>query len=131
MARILGDGRRRRTQVFTELQSHYLFTDRFVRPGKGNDKGSVEGMVGYGRRNFLAPIPSFESFFALEARAEAASERAVDRESKLDGDLFAGTYEEIAMDYSNQLQIHEQIPFTCSLHIGSVYREKETESKIN
>ena len=43
VARILGDGKRQRTRVFTELQSHYLFEDRFGRPGKGNDKGKVEG----------------------------------------------------------------------------------------
>ena len=42
VARILGDGKRQRTRVFTELQSHYLFEDRFGRPGKGNDKGKVE-----------------------------------------------------------------------------------------
>jgi transposase len=35
VARILGDGKRQRTQVFSELQSHYLFEDRFGRPGKG------------------------------------------------------------------------------------------------
>ena len=35
VARILGDGTRQRTQVFSELQSHYLFDDRFGRPGKG------------------------------------------------------------------------------------------------
>ena len=46
VARILGDGRRKRTRSFTELQSHYLFDDRFGRPAKGNDKGKVEGMVG-------------------------------------------------------------------------------------
>ncbi|KUO66925.1 MAG: transposase [Alphaproteobacteria bacterium BRH_c36] len=67
VARILGDGRRQRTAVFSELQSHYLFTDRFGRPGKGNDKGKVEGLVGYARRNFLVPIPVFESFEALNA----------------------------------------------------------------
>ena len=39
VARILGDGTRQRTRVFSELQSHYLFADRFGRPGKGNDKG--------------------------------------------------------------------------------------------
>ena len=71
VARILGDGRRSRTRVFTELQSHYLFSDRFGRPGKGNDKGSVEGMVGYARRNFLVPVPSLESFDALNAHLEA------------------------------------------------------------
>ena len=58
---------RQRTRVFTELQSHYLFDDRFGRPGKGNDKGKVEGLVGYARRNFLVPIPVFESFEALNA----------------------------------------------------------------
>ena len=62
----LGDGRRRRTRAFTELESHYLFEDRFGRPGKGK----VEGMVGYVRRNFLVPIPSFESFQALNAHLE-------------------------------------------------------------
>ena len=70
VARILGNGRRKRTRAFTELQSHYLFEDRFGRPGKGNDKGKVEGMVGYMRRNFLVPVPSFESFEALNAHLE-------------------------------------------------------------
>jgi transposase len=65
VARILGDGKRQRTRVFAELQSHYLFEDRFGRPGKGNDKGKVEGLVGWIRRNFLVPIPAFESFEAL------------------------------------------------------------------
>ena len=70
MARILGDGRRQRTRAFTELQSHYLFDGRFGRPGKGNDKGKVEGIVGYVRRNFLVPIPSFDSFDTLNAHLE-------------------------------------------------------------
>ena len=52
VAKILGGGRRKRTRAFTELQSHYLFEDRFGRPSKGNDKGNVEGMVGYARRNY-------------------------------------------------------------------------------
>ncbi len=38
VARILGDGTRQRTRVFSELESHHLFADRFGRPGKGNDK---------------------------------------------------------------------------------------------
>ena len=57
VARIPGDGTRQRTRTFSELQSHYLFEDRFDRPGKGNDKGSVEGTIGYGRRNFLGQRP--------------------------------------------------------------------------
>jgi len=68
VARILGDGRRLRTRVFSELQSHYLFADRFGRPGKGNDKGKVEGLVGYSRRNFMVPIPHVASFAELNAQ---------------------------------------------------------------
>jgi transposase len=67
VARILGDGERQRTRVFAELQSHYLFQDRFGRPAKGNDKGKVEGLVGFARRNFMVPVPAFESFEALNA----------------------------------------------------------------
>ena len=35
VARILGDGKRQRTRSFAELQSHYLFRDRFGRQGQG------------------------------------------------------------------------------------------------
>jgi hypothetical protein len=70
VARILSGGERQRTRAFAELQSHYLFLDRFGRPGKGNDKGKVEGLVGYARRNFLVPIPAVPSFAALNAHLE-------------------------------------------------------------
>ena len=70
VARILGDGTRKRTRTFSELQSHYLFEDRFGRPGKGNDKGNVEGVIGFGRRNYLVPMPRFDSFDDLNAWLE-------------------------------------------------------------
>jgi hypothetical protein len=38
------------------------------RPGKGNDKGKVEGLVGYSRRHFMVPRPEAPSFDALNAR---------------------------------------------------------------
>jgi transposase len=57
VARILGDGTRQRTRVFSELQSHYVFAERFGRPGKGNDNGKVEGLIGWIRRNLLVPVP--------------------------------------------------------------------------
>jgi hypothetical protein len=71
LRRFKSDGTRRRTRIFNELQSHYLFADRFGQPGKGNDKGKVEGLIGLARRNFMVPIPRFESFEALNAHLEA------------------------------------------------------------
>jgi len=70
VARILPDGTRQRTRAFSGLQSHYLFEDRYGRPGKGNDKGNVEGIVGFARRNFMVPIPRFESWEAFNAHLE-------------------------------------------------------------
>src|SRR5271156_4133524 len=65
VAKICGDGKRERTRAFTELVSHYLFKDRFGRPGKGNDKGKVEGLVKYARANFMTPIPIAPNYEAL------------------------------------------------------------------
>jgi transposase len=71
VARILGNGGRVRSRVFSELQSHYLFADRFGRPARGNDKGKVEGLVGYARRNFMVPIPHFASYAAFNEHLES------------------------------------------------------------
>ena len=43
VAKILGDGRWKRTRVFNELVSHYLFEDRFGRPGKGTTRARWRG----------------------------------------------------------------------------------------
>jgi len=67
LARLLGDRSRIRTRRFTELQSHYLFDDKFGQPARGNDKGDVEGMVGYTGRNFMVPAPRYDSFDDLNA----------------------------------------------------------------
>ena len=70
VSRILPDGTRQRTRSFSGLQSHYLFEDRYGRPGKGNDKGNVEGVVGYARRNFMVPRPRFASWDTFNAQLE-------------------------------------------------------------
>lgn len=90
VARICGNGVRERTQAFTGLVSHYLFRDRFGRPGKGNDKGKVEGLVKNGRRRFLTPIPRFASFDDLNAHLEASclkdQERTAHRQDRTIGE---------------------------------------------
>ena len=93
VARMLGDGTRQRTRVFSELQSHYLFDDRFGRPGKGNDKGKVEGLVGDARRNFFVPVPRFASWDALNLdlanKCRARRGRRLRRHTETIGERFA------------------------------------------
>ena len=58
-------------QAFSHLQSHYLFRDRFGRPGKGNDKGKVEALVKTARRRFMVPIPKVHDLSVLNERLMA------------------------------------------------------------
>jgi len=83
VARILGGEERQRTRAFSELQSYYLFADKFGRPAKGNDKGKVEGLVGYSRRNFMVPIPRVSRWEALNAHLEEQCRKR--RERRLRG----------------------------------------------
>src|SRR5580704_14608533 len=70
VARILPDGTRKRARLFSGFLSHYLIRDRYGRPGRGNDKGSVEGLVGWARRNFMVPLPRFASWDDFNAWLE-------------------------------------------------------------
>jgi len=80
---IAGDGERKPTEEFSRLKSHYLFESKFGRPAKGNDKGSVEGLVGYARRNFMVPVPRAASW--EELNAELAEQCRQRRAAKLWG----------------------------------------------
>lgn len=55
------------TDGFMALRSHYLFTSHFCNVGRANEKGVVERLVGYVRRNFLVPVPRCSSWEALNA----------------------------------------------------------------
>ena len=92
VSRIERDGTRRRTRLFSGFLSHYLIRDRYGRPGKGNDKGAVEGLVGWSRRNFMVPLPRFASFEAFnEYLEQRCRERQGDvlRGQRLESDLEA------------------------------------------
>jgi transposase len=50
---------------FTAFRSYYTFEARFCNPAKGQEKGGVEGLVGFARRNFLVPVPEVKDFDEL------------------------------------------------------------------
>ena len=75
LAKILPDGTRKRAELFSGFLSHYLIRDRYGQPGKGNDKGNVEGLVGYSRRNFMVPMPEFATWEAFNLWLEEQCER--------------------------------------------------------
>jgi len=69
--KVLQGRERKLTKEFLRLQSHYLFQEHFCLVRRANEKGHVERLLGYARRNFLVPVPELASLVALnEALAE-------------------------------------------------------------
>jgi hypothetical protein len=103
VTRILGDRTRIWTRRFTKLQSHYLFDDKFGRPARGNDRGNVEGMVGYTRRNFIVPALRYDSFDDLNAHLE---QRCLERQ----GDKLRGHNQTIGDRLISDLEARMGLP---------------------
>jgi hypothetical protein len=55
--KILRGQRREENERFIAFRSHWGFESDFCNPGRGNEKGGVEGEQGYFRRNHLVPLP--------------------------------------------------------------------------
>ena len=52
---------------FIAFRSHWGYEAVFCNPGRGNEKGGVEGEVGYFRRNYLVPVPQVGSAGELDS----------------------------------------------------------------
>jgi transposase len=103
VARIMPDGVRKRAKLFSGFLSHYVLRDRYGRPGKGNDKGKVEGLVGWARRNFMVPQPRFASWEAFNAWLE---EQCRKRQS----DILRGHTETIGQRLERDLAVMADLP---------------------
>jgi len=70
VAKIIGKRERELTREFLRLKSHFLFKSHFCLVRRPNEKGQVEGLVGFTRRNFMVPLPRAYSFEVLNAELE-------------------------------------------------------------
>ena len=53
---------------YSQLAAHYGFEPVFCNPASGNEKGLVENLVGYIRRNVCVPLPRVKSLDELNAK---------------------------------------------------------------
>ncbi|MEP0960256.1 MAG: IS21 family transposase [Roseobacter sp.] len=117
VAKIMPDGTRNRTQRFSVMLSHYVIRDRYGRPAKGNDKGKVEGLVGYARRNFMVPMPRFTSWSAFNDYLE---EQCIKRQA----DILRGHKISIGERLQADLAAMQDLPTAsfeaCDLRSGQV-----------
>ncbi|MDP9263213.1 MAG: IS21 family transposase [Acidobacteriota bacterium] len=63
--KVLRGHQREETERLIAFRSHWGFQTEFCNPARGNEKGGVEGEVGYFRRNHLVPIPRVKDLAEL------------------------------------------------------------------
>jgi transposase len=66
--RILRGNQREETIRFLAFRSHWGFAAEFCTPGKGHEKGGVEGEGGFFRRNHLVPLPQVRDLAELNEK---------------------------------------------------------------
>ena len=66
--RVLQGKAREEQESFQRFRAYYNFEARYCNPGAGHEKGGVEGLVGFVRRNFLVPVPEADSLEQLNER---------------------------------------------------------------
>jgi transposase len=128
VAKILPDETRQRATLFSWFLSHYLFRDRYGRPGKRNDKGNAEGLVGYSRRNFMVPIPRFATWEAFNAYLEEQCRR-------WQADVLRGQSETIGARLARDLAAMSDLPAApfdaCDQATGRVSSQALVRYKTN
>jgi transposase len=70
VSKITGGRGREATREFLRLESHFLFAHHFCRVRRPNEKGHVENLLGYARRNYLVPVPQTDSLEGLNGQLE-------------------------------------------------------------
>jgi len=73
--KILRGHQREETERFITFRSHWGFQSDFCNPGRGNEKGGVEGEGGYFRRNHLVPVPKARNLEDLNRQIMEASQK--------------------------------------------------------
>jgi transposase len=91
----VGKGKERTlTREFKELKGYYNFETNFCKPGieGAHEKGGVESGIGFSRRNWMVPIPVFDSLTELNEyilqKCLEDEERQVDGETQTIGQAW-------------------------------------------
>ncbi len=66
--KVLKGKKRIEQDSYSKFKAYHNFESRFCTPGEGHEKGGVEGIVGFARRNYMVPVPEFSSLEELNQR---------------------------------------------------------------
>lgn len=115
-------GKRRQEQVaWTAFRSHFLFESEYVTPGQGQEKGGVENLVGYVRRNFLVPLPAFQDYGELNAYLLDCCEQDAQRRRRF-GRMVHELWQE---ERAGLRPLPQRLPEACTTVTARVNRRQQ------
>jgi len=62
---VLKGKKRIEQDAYHRFRAYYTFEVRFCTPGEAHEKGGIEGLVGFSRRNFFVPLPETDTLEEL------------------------------------------------------------------
>jgi transposase len=120
VAKILRGRNRHEQSLWVAFRSHFLFEADYCTPGKGQEKGGVENLVGYVRRNFFVPMPVVEDFHALNAYLVECCERDSRERTR-----WGKTVHELWLEEKEKLRpLPEKMPEACVFATAKVNRRQ-------
>ncbi|MGQ9688865.1 MAG: IS21 family transposase [Desulfobaccales bacterium] len=119
--KILRGKNRQEQSAWVAFRSHFLFESEYVTPGKGQEKGGVENLVGYVRRNFLVPPPEFDDYEALNAYLVDCCDRDA-RERRRGGRTVAELWRE---EQGSLRTLPARLPAACISRLAKVNRRQQ------
>lgn len=109
--KILEGKNRVEQDAFRSLRTHYLFESTFCNPASGNEKGAVESLVGFAKRNFFTPLPDVASFEELNASLWAGCQEYARRTRRSQVLCVSELWEQ---ERTTALRPLPPVPFDCS-----------------
>ena len=108
--KILRGRQRVETERIIAFRSHWGFRSEYCNPASGNEKGGVEGELGWYRRNLLVPVPEASGLAELNekllAGCIASRNRTISGKTTTVGEAFR-------MEQSHLLPLAEE---SCGIH---------------
>jgi transposase len=119
--KILTGKNRQEQSTWVSFRSHFLFESEYCSPSRGQEKGGVENLIGYVRRNFLVPMPGFRDFVELNAYLLDCCERDAQERRR-----FGQTVQELWLEEKESLQpLLTKLPEACVLVPAKVNRRQQ------
>lgn len=93
----------KKQEGYTALSAHYGFEALFCNPAEGHEKGLVEGLVGWTRRNILVPVPRVGSLQEL-------NEQLLERCTKYESHRIQGKPHSVGVMYQQEKESLRPLP---------------------